>query len=196
MIAANDPRLSAVVLVMPFTSGARDAKAFPKGILESAWADREATAKAWDELGNPGTDTRPEIKYVTLWAESKENALGSGPQNFLTGIDAYNFITEARQRSDKAGTPSINKLSLQSFYYISNIEPANYIHKISPCPLLYLAATTDVLTGPIEDHKEVFGRAGEPKEFVTLNNHHIANYFGDSFEENVSKQVEFLKKYL
>jgi hypothetical protein len=46
MIAGNDPRLSTVVLVMPFTSGAADAAAFPKEALEAAWVDREATAKA------------------------------------------------------------------------------------------------------------------------------------------------------
>ena len=191
MIAGNDPRLSAVVLVMPFTSGAADAAAFPKGILEQAWADRETTARSWAEGGVP-----PETTYINLWADSKENAEGKGPQNFLTGIEAYNFITEARQRSDRMGTPSNNKMSLQSFYHISNIEPANYVHKISPCPLLYLAATTDVLTGPIDGHKKVFDRAKEPKEFVTLNNHHIANYFGDSFEENISAQIEFLKRHL
>ena len=134
------------------------------------------------------------MNYVNLWADSKEDAEGKSPQNFLTGIDAYNFITEARQRSDKVGTPSNNKLSLQSFYYISKIKFADYVHKISPRAMLYLAATTDVLTGPIEGHKKVFEKAGEPKEFVTLNNHHIAQYFGNSFEENVSAQIEFLKR--
>jgi hypothetical protein len=67
---------------------------------------------------------------------------------------------------------------------------------MSPRPLLYLAATPDVLTGPIEGHRKVFEKAGELKEFMTLDNHHIANYFGDSFEENVTAQIRFLKRYL
>lgn len=190
MIAGNDPRLPAVVLVVPFTSGAADAAAFPKGILEKAWADREETTEAWAGGAQPNT------RHEALWAESKENAEVKGPQNFLTGIDAYNFTTAARARSTKAGTPSNNKLSLQSFYHINNIEPVDYIHKISPRPLLYLAAVEDVLTGPLDGHRKVFEQAGEPKEFVVLNNHPIANCFGDSFEKNTSAQIEFLKKYL
>lgn len=47
MIVGKDPQLSTVILVKPFTSGTADATVFPKGILEQAWADREAAAKAW-----------------------------------------------------------------------------------------------------------------------------------------------------
>ncbi|KUJ07701.1 alpha/beta-hydrolase [Mollisia scopiformis] len=190
MIAGNDPRLSAVILVMPFTSGARDAAAFPAGILDKAWSNRADTAAAWM------SGSTPDVEYVTLWADSEANGMGEGPQRFLTGTAAYDFITTARLRSDRAGTPSENKLSLQSFYHIANIEPADYISKIAPRALLYLAATTDALTGPLETHKEVFSHAAEPKEFVILNNHHLANYFGEDFETNVGKQIEFLKRHL
>jgi hypothetical protein len=82
-------------------------------------------------------------------------------------------------------------MSLQSFHHISNIEPADYVHNISPRPLLYLDARTDVLTGPIEGHKNVEGgrwKAGDPQEFVTLNDDHIANYFGDSFERTFRRR--------
>lgn len=89
-----------------------------------------------------------------------------------------------------------NELSLQSFYHISEIDPGNSIERIAPLALLYLAATEDPVTGPIEEHKKVFQRAGEPKEFVTLNDVHIANYFGKSFEANVAAQIDFLKRHL
>jgi hypothetical protein len=85
---------------------------------------------------------------------------------------------------------------LQSFYHISNVEPSQYVHKISPRALLYLAAVEDALTGPLEHHKKVFEKAGQPKEFVVLRNHHISNYFGESFEENVGLQIDFLKRHL
>lgn len=75
---------------------------------------------------------------------------------------------------------------MQSFYHISKIEPVDYVHNISPRAMLHLAAITGVLTDPIEGDKKVFEEAGEPKWFIKLNNYHIANYFGDSFEENVS----------
>lgn len=46
MIAGNDPRIAAVILVMPFTSGAADENAFPQGILEQAWSNREEITKS------------------------------------------------------------------------------------------------------------------------------------------------------
>ena len=191
MIAGNDPRLSAVVLVMPFTSGAADAAAFPKDILDEAWKDRAATAKYWMEKGRQLPTT-----YVQLWNSSLDEAEGNGKQPFLAGPVPYNFITKARKRSDKAGTPSDNLISLQSFYHISNVEPRHYVAKISPRSLLYLAAEVDPLTGPIENHKQIFAEAGEPKEFATLYPDHIATYFGNAFEASVAKQIEFLKRAL
>ncbi|CZR69144.1 uncharacterized protein PAC_19044 [Phialocephala subalpina] len=176
MIAGNDPRLSAVILVMPFTSGARDAESYP---ADKAWKDRANTAAA-RIAGQELT-----IEYVTLWADSKESALGKGPQKFLTGIDAYNFITSARERSNAVGTQSANKLTLQSFYHIANIEPVDYIHKIALRALLYLAASTDAISDPLWIHEKAFALVGEPKEFVVLRSHHLANYFGEYFEENV-----------
>lgn len=83
---------------------------------------------------------------------------------------------KSRKRSDAAGGPFVNKLMLQSFIHLSKAEPAALIHKISPRALLYLAATTDVVTGSLEAHKEVFERAGEPKDFVTLDDHHLGTY--------------------
>jgi alpha-beta hydrolase superfamily lysophospholipase len=191
MIAGNDPRLSAVVLVMPFTSGAADAAAFPSGTLDKAWKDRAANATSWTEKERPLSTA-----YVQLWNSSLAAAEGNSQQPFLAGPVPYNFITEARKRSSKVGTPSENLISLQSFYHISNVEPRDYITKISPRPLLYLAAEVDPLTGPIENHKHIFEKAGEPKEFVTLYPNHIATYFGEAFEASVAKQIDFLKRTL
>jgi len=85
---------------------------------------------------------------------------------------------------------------LQSFYHISKVEPRDHIYKISPRPLLYLAAAVDAISGPIEKQESVFERAGEPKEWVRLEDEHIANYFRVSFEKNVKVQLEFLEKWL
>ncbi|CAD6553481.1 hypothetical protein LMG28140_05297 [Paraburkholderia metrosideri] len=43
MIAgADEPRVAAIVLNMPFQSGAYDAANFPPGLLQQVWKDREA----------------------------------------------------------------------------------------------------------------------------------------------------------
>ncbi len=188
MIAAgDDPRVTVVILNMPFTSGALDAAAFPKGILEGAWRDREATVAS----ANPPTT------YVKLWPHSLANALGQdGEQTFLTGEDAWNFISGGLKRSEAAGTPWENKMSLQSFYHIAKAEPRDFISRIAPRPLLYLAAEQDPLSGPLEVHKEVFGKTGENAEFVVVKPHHLATYFGDAFKASVAVQLEFLKRKL
>ncbi|UKZ82343.1 hypothetical protein TrVFT333_010130 [Trichoderma virens FT-333] len=134
--------------------------------------------------------------YVQVWDNSSEQASGERGQVILHSPPAFESISGGKQRSDVAGTPWENKITLRSLYDISKVEPQDFIRRISPRPLLYLAAVEDVLTAPLESHKRVFEQAGEPKQFVTLNNHHVANYFGASFEKNITAQIQFLNKYL
>ncbi len=188
MIAAgDDPRVKVVILNMPFTSGALDAASFPRGILEKAWRDREATVAS----------SNPTTTYVKIWPHSLANALGQdGEQTFLTGEDAWNFISGGLERSAAAGTPWENKMSLQSFYHIAKAEPRDFISKIAPRPLLNLAAEQDPLTGPPEGHRKVFGNAGENAEFAIVKPHHLATYFGDAFDASVAVQLDFLRRKL
>jgi fermentation-respiration switch protein FrsA (DUF1100 family) len=187
MIAAGaDPFIKAAILVMPFTSGAQDAVNYPPGRLDWVRADREANH------AERGTQTT----FVPVWNDSVEQASGDRDQTVLHGSSTFEFISGAKDRPDTVGTPWENKMSLQSFHHIAKIEPRDRIYKIAPRPLLYLAAMTDVISGPYQVQQEVFARAGEPKEFVTLHDHHVANYFVDNFEKNVSAQIEFLKRHL
>lgn len=140
IVAGDDPFIKAVVLVMPFTSGAYDAKNYPRRIIERVWAEREARL-----LGKQDGET-----YLSVWDGSKEDALGDRGQTLLHGEVAYDFISGAKAMSDAAGTPWENKKTLQSFYHIAKVEPRDHIDKISPRPLLYLAATTDAISGPFE----------------------------------------------
>jgi uncharacterized protein len=176
--AALDPRIKAAIIVMPFTSGSSDVKFFP---MQDVWENRKKQKTEW----------------VPIWPATREAAEAKQATTLLSGIDAWDFIAAGRKKTLEArGEPMPNQLSLQSFYHISRIEPKNYIHLIAPKPLLYIAAETDKLTGPIAMHREVFQLAGEPKEFVELKNHHLATYFGETFEENVGKQVDFVKRRL
>lgn len=83
-----------------------------------------------------------------------------------------------------------------SLYDIAKAEPKDHIWKIAPRPLLYLAASVDAISGPVEKQKEVFESAGEPKRFVELMEHHLANYELSPFEENVRVQIKFFERYL
>ena len=187
MIAAgDDPYIKAVVLVMPFMSGAIDAASYPPGIVDRAWKEREAKC-AGQKL---------EPTYVPIWDDTAEQSSGERGQVFLHGPEAFKFIQGAEEQSRAAGTPWKNEMSLESYYHISITEPRDHIHKIAPRPMLYLAATTDPLSGPIEEQKKTFDMAGEPKEFVILHDHHINNYFGQSFEVIITAQIRFLQQHL
>ena len=175
--AALDPRVKASVIVMPWTSGSADSKFFP---MERVWANRAAQR----------------TEHIKIWPDTIEQAQKKTATTLLSGIDAWDFIKAAREKKKERGGEMPNELSLQSFYHIARVDPRNYIRLIAPRPLLYIAAEVDKLTGPVALHKEVFGLAGEPKEFVELRNHHLATYFGETFKENVGRQIEFLKTRL
>lgn len=187
MIAAgDDPNIKAVILVMPLLSGKGDAANFPEGSLEEAWAERKERCLS--------SNSRL-LRYVQVWDNDEAEAAGDRGSTMIHGDVPYKFRAGAKELSEAAGTPWQNRLSLRSLYYISCCEPKDYIHRISPRPLLHLAAAVDPLAGPPEEHKKAFAAAGEPKEFVLLENHHIANYF-EGFEDNVAAQIKFLGRYL
>lgn len=188
MIAAgDDPHVKAVILVMPFFSGKFDAGNFPDGMMQRVWAERRRRV----------LDPYAKMEYVNVWDDTAEDAAKpERGQTLLHAPAAYEFISGGVALSDKAGTPWENRMSLQSFYSISKVEPQDHIYKIAPRPLLYLAAKKDEISGPIELERATFERAGEPKQFVELDDLHIENYRGKLFDINVEAQIEFLRNHV
>lgn len=185
--ASNDPNIKAVILVMPFFSGKFDENNYPEGMMERVWAERrQLTANL---------SAKPE--YVQVWDNSEsEAALSDRGQILLLAPTAYKFIKDAKALSDAAGTPWENKMSLQSFYAISKVEPQDHIRKIK-CALLYLAAKEDEISGPIELERATFDKArAEQKHFGELEGLHIANYKGRPFDINVKAQIDFLQEHV
>ncbi|KAH8649858.1 Alpha/Beta hydrolase protein [Xylariales sp. PMI_506] len=187
MIAAgDDPHIKAVILVMPFISGTWDSTNWPAGIMERVHAERERLTR--DDLGGA------EPEYVQAWdASDAEAAAEERGDTIIHGQVPWSFARGARQLSDEAGTPWENRLALQSLYHIAKAEPQDHIHKISPRPMLYLAASVDPLSGPLEAQRAAFERAKEPKQFVQLQSDHLANYNSTLFDVNVQAQIEFLQ---
>ncbi|KAG8533621.1 uncharacterized protein KY384_001361 [Bacidia gigantensis] len=184
MIAAgDDPNIHAVILCMPFNSGKLDSTLYPPGLIEKTWLERAAQSA--------GTKTE-ETTYIQPWDRSSEECEGPRNEILIHGPQAFSFIKEAERRSRAEGTPWENKLTLESLYKISRVEPRDHIGKIAPRKLLYLAAREDPLSGPIGKQRECFERAGEPKRFVTLETDHVSCYFGEWFEKNIGVQIEFL----
>ena len=191
--AGDDPNVKAVVAVMPFISGRIDAAAWPEGALERAWVERKERVGT-SVAGKLDADVKAARSYLQVWDESAEQAKGPRGEILLHGPTPYDFIAGAKELSEKAETPWANKLSVESLYRIAKVEPRDYVHKIAPRRLLYLAATVDPLSGPFEEQKKCFSMAGdEGKEFVKLEGEHIEHYFGTKFERNVAIQLEWLR---
>jgi uncharacterized protein len=114
----------------------------------------------------------------------------------LTGEPALDFISRGVEMSNAAGTPWENYITLQSFFHLSSVEPHNYLPKIDPTKLLYIAAEQDPITGTLEEHRVNFGTVKPGAEFAVVKPDHLATYHGKAFEEMIAVQVDFLKRKL
>lgn len=186
IVAGDDPYVKAVILMMPFFSGGLDAGNYPDGMEARIRAERERLV----------SDPAAKAEYIQVWDNSAAEAASGRGQILLHGPEAWGFVSGAKKLSDVAGMPWENKMTLMSLYDIAKVEPRDHIWKIAPRPLLYLAASVDALSGPVEKQRMVSERAGEPKAFVELKEHHLANYEGELFEENGRMQLEFLGTHL
>jgi dienelactone hydrolase len=185
--AASEPRIKAVVLNMPFRSGAYDVNLFPPGLMDIVWKDRESQTAS----GNL------DPTYIKVWPDSLANARGEeGERTFMTNEAAWRFIEGALEQSRAAGTPWENKMTLQTFHHLSKVEPRLYVPQIAPEKLLYVAAEKDPLTGTLAEHRAAFATAQPGAEFVVVKPDHLSTYFGEPFEQSLAVQIEFLKRKL
>jgi fermentation-respiration switch protein FrsA (DUF1100 family) len=66
-------------------------------------------------------------------------------------------------------------VTLRTWELYDEYEPAAFIERISPTPLLMIVAEADVMT-PAEDALSAFHRALEPKRLVLVPGGHYAAY--------------------
>ncbi len=191
LAGALDPRVKVVVTMVPLISGEMDSANFPAGTLQRAWEDR---AKRGSEMNEAG---KADVIYVPVWSSTRAQALAEGNTKRMIGlVEAFDYYTAVKSRSDAAGTPWSNLLSTRSFINLEKWEPRAYIHRIAPKPLLYGVVEQDKFI-PLKAQLECFERAGSPKELVRLEgSEHLDTYSGVVFEENVGRQIEFLRKWL
>jgi fermentation-respiration switch protein FrsA (DUF1100 family) len=68
-----------------------------------------------------------------------------------------------------------NEITLRSWEHYAEYEPAAFIERISPAPLLMIVTTGDTMT-PSADALSAYNRALEPKKLVTVGGDHYAVY--------------------
>jgi fermentation-respiration switch protein FrsA (DUF1100 family) len=109
--------------------------------------------------------------------------------------EATIFYNACKARSNTAGVDWPNKMTLQSLWFGARWEPTQNLENIGKRPVLYVVATGDKFI-PIDAQKKVFDRLVGPKELFELDCEHLDTYFGPAYDENVKKQVAWLKKNL
>jgi fermentation-respiration switch protein FrsA (DUF1100 family) len=169
---ALDPRVTCVVSQAPFISGSAllalrdDLAAFEAGLF----AEREARS-----AGAP-----PTMIPVT--------APGDGLAA-LPGDDAHDYF---------AGTLSPtwnNEVTLSSFENVRAYEPAWWIKKLAPRPLLMIVAADDTVT-PTAHAEAAFARAGGAKKLIRVPGGHFDVYLGAGFDQAVGEMLAFFREHL
>ena len=110
----------------------------------------------------------------------------------LPTADTYAFFTEFTKSNS---TNWENEVTLQSVELFTEYEPGIYVSRISPTPLLLVAALEDHLT-PYDLTAKAYEEALEPKKFLRLPCAHFEAYTGDMFKMSAPVQRDWFKTHL
>jgi hypothetical protein len=93
-------------------------------------------------------------------------------QAFADDSDTVAYMTKL---PEEHRGPWRNEITLRSWEHYAEYEPAAFIERISPRPLLMIVPTGDTMT-PASDALAAYERALEPKRLVTVPGDHYAVY--------------------
>lgn len=170
--------------MMPSQSGEYDWNNWPRYLHDKHDETRLA--------GQDGSIAKAD--FWRFWPVSEADRAGKG-ESMLSDDVSYNWARGAFDLTKQGGNKFDNKVAITSLHSIYRARPGVYFKEISPTPVLFLAATDDPVATAYDSQLKTYNSMGEPKEFVTLDGQHLANYFGDQFEVGVEAMVEWLKKY-
>ncbi|WP_052669552.1 alpha/beta hydrolase [Nitriliruptor alkaliphilus] len=178
VVAALDRRVRCVVSQVPLTYGLATAQRLIrgdhwKGLRENFDADRAARL-----AGEP-----PALLPVTA---------PEGEPCALPTADTYEFFTELEVSRGKNWR---NEVTLHAVELFTEYEPAVYISRISPTPLLVVAAREDHLV-PFDLTAKAYEEALEPKELLVLPGGHFDAYTGEPFAISSAAQRDWFLRHL
>lgn len=173
-----DPRVKTIVAQAPAISVARSlmALAGPEGFNQylALFAGDHAARNA----GRPGG-------RVPIVAPE-------GQPSVLSTTDSYEWFPRT---AATAGGRWLNETSLESVARMAEYQPAALVGILPPKPLLLIAGRRDALI-PIEQVREVFARAAEPKRLAEFDCGHFDFYPGmPRHEEAASLAAEWFRRH-
>lgn len=176
VVAARDRRVKAVVAQVPLVDG-------------------------WESMGRiAGEEGR---------AQLVEQLVAERERIFAGGVPATIPVVDDRGELCALGAPDAwewfqlaggeapnwkNEVTLRSLERLLDYAPGATIERISPTPLLLIAAEQDFL--PIDIAERAFARAGEPKRFVRLAAGHFSAYEPPHFPTAAAEAVAWFRQHL
>lgn len=178
-VGSIDPRVKAIVAQAPAMAVVRSLIALVGetgfGFYLSLLADDHAARNA----GRPGG----RIPVVAP----------DGQPSVLSTPDSYAWFSKA---ATEPGSTWVDTTTLESVARMVEYLPASFIGVVAPKPLLLIAGEHDSLI-PIGQVREVFDRAGEPRELAEYPCGHFDFYPGGSHhDEAASKAVAWFTRHL
>jgi fermentation-respiration switch protein FrsA (DUF1100 family) len=165
VVAAIDRRVRCVVSQVPLVSGYRN-------ILRLVRADMLAQVRAqFDQDREARFAGQPPAMIPVVSADP------AGPAALPTA-DSYEWFTETGRTRAPAWK---NEVTVRTVELLMDYEPAAYVERISPTPLLMVVAAGDHLT-PTDLALAAYERALEPKRLALLPGGHFDAYVGPGFE--------------
>jgi uncharacterized protein len=179
VVAAIDRRVRCAVAQAPLVSGNRN-------ILRLVRADMLAPLRAMcDQDREARFAGQPPAMLPVVSADP------AGPAALPTA-DSHRWFTETGQSRAPAWK---NEVTLRSVEMLTEYEPAAYVERISPTPLLMVVADGDHLT-PTDLALAAYERALEPKRLVLLPGGHFDVYTGPGFGSASSAARDWFVQHL
>jgi uncharacterized protein len=147
MVAAIDRRIKSVVAVCPFVSGS--------GIVRRQMGDQNFAAHQ-EAMGKA---RKTEMVDATIQYRQHTSIQ-----------ETIDFFKEV----DQAGRWE-NKITVRSYDMMMEFEPGDYVHRVSPTPLLMIVPTKDTRV-PTDLQLDIYQRALEPKRLIFIEGGHYDPY--------------------
>lgn len=179
VVAAIDRRVKCVVAQVPLVGGLESARRLTRG---DQWSSLRAVFDA-DRMARLRGEAPARIAVTAP----------DGQPSALSTADSYEFFVDyMKTHSD---TTWKNDITLHSVELSSEYEPGIYIPRISPTPLMMVAALGDHLT-PYDMTAAAYETALEPKKLLALPCMHFDAYTGDMFKMSAPVQRDWFKAHL
>ncbi len=129
-----------------------------------------------------------EINYLHLVAPEGEPCI-------FPGKEFYHGYMNLQTCSPKGRPAWRNGVTIESLEKVREFDPVNMIHHLAPTALLLIAAGNDSLI-PVDDIRETFRRASEPKALTVLPVKHFEVYTEPWLTKSAVEAINWYNKYL